>query len=598
MPRKDDLQPDPVTPDEPQVTDNADAQATPDHRRQTVESAKVQTAQVTPAHVETERERALSREVKRQTDQLDAINNVITAASRSPDLQHTLQAALDAVLTVIPLEASGISLIDRQANELVMCAQRGWKRDFTTTPMRIKLGAGLSGQAVTSGEIVITGDLTGDPRLAVPAFAEEHIKAMALVPMRARGNVIGVLSVMSRAPYAFTDGEIKTLRVIADQVGLALDNVRLSEISRAQQSRLEAVLNATADAIIATDDAGLINLVNPAAEALFGFKAEMILGKPLRDAPLLPIRPEEMQAAMVRDDPDLGVPTSRMIETRLINERYILGFVSPVYSPHHAQITQPPNEAWVVVFQDITHLKAAELARILFIQTAAHELRNPLSVTLSALTMLRASMKDPSPRDLEIYEIAMRGMNRMQDLIDDLLDLEHIESGVGFRSAPVDIGALVVRCAEDMQPMLESKQQTLSLAVESALPHIDGDERWLYRALANLVSNAHKYTPDQTHITIRAGLHGSELMLQVEDNGPGIPREALTHLFERFYRAPHPDQSVTGTGLGLSIVKSVAERHGGRAFVRSELPVFGKPWRNRGSVFGMALPIRQTAETG
>jgi signal transduction histidine kinase len=85
-------------------------------------------------------------------------------------------------------------------------------------------------------------------------------------------------------------------------------------------------------------------------------------------------------------------------------------------------------------------------------------------------------------------------------------------------------------------------------------------------------------------------------VLQVEDNGPGIPRDVMPRLFDRFYRARRTEQKEKGTGLGLSIVKSVAERHRGRAFARSELPMFSTLWTNRGATFGMILPFRETAD--
>src|SRR3954466_9789231 len=98
----------------------------------------------------------LLEEIKRQTSQLTAINTVTAAVSQSLNLNETLQTALEAVLSVIPVDASGISMIDEPAGELVMKAQRGWKQDFVTTPMRIKLGQGISGQAVINDEVIIT----------------------------------------------------------------------------------------------------------------------------------------------------------------------------------------------------------------------------------------------------------------------------------------------------------------------------------------------------------------------------------------------------------------------------------------------------------
>src|SRR5258708_20221562 len=109
----------------------------------------------------------------------------------------------------------------------------------------------------------------------------------------------------------------------------------------------------------------------------------------------------------------------------------------------------------------------------------------------------------------------------------------------------------------------------------------------MYRAWTNLMSNAHKYTQREGTITVRGELREEEIVVEVEDNGPGIPLEAQAHLFERFYRVQRSEEKVPGTGLGLAIVKSIAETHSGRAFVQSE--------PGKGSIFGLVLPL-QTSE--
>jgi two-component system phosphate regulon sensor histidine kinase PhoR len=527
--------------------------------------------------------------LKRQTDQLLAINNVIAAAANSPDLKHTLDAALEAVLKLVPMNASGISLIDREANELVLYAQRGWRRDFTSEPMRVKLGTGLSGLVVERGEPIITGDLRDDPRLQVAAFLEEQVKTMALLPMHARGRVVGVLSVMSHTPYELSDAEINILQVIADQVGLAIDNALLVESVRAQQQRLEAILHATADAIIATDERGVINLINHAARRLFN-TSEQLLGKPLCEVTFLPAVRDRVCAAM-----RIGA-AERVFEVPLPDQQYLLCEVAPIFS---SKANAEPS--WVVVFRDITHQKQAELARLNFIQTAAHELRNPLGVTLGALHMLGRQWEDRlNDSDREVFEIAFRGIGRMQDLIDDLLNLEHIESGIGMRFEPINIREMLVRCTDDMRPMLMNKQQSLTLEIATDLPRFMGDERWLARAIVNLISNAHKYTQEGGQIIVRAFQQANsaqrELVLQVQDNGPGIPRDAQRRLFDRFYRVRSAENTAVGTGLGLAIVKSVAEQHKGRVTVYSELPLFSTLWQNKGTTFSMILPYRDRAD--
>ncbi len=519
----------------------------------------------------------LSHELQRRIEQLAAINTVATAVSQTLDLETALETALNAVLKVIPVQATGISLVDEQADELVLRAQLGWKFDFVSQPMRIPLGMGMSGMVVRNDEVMITGDVSDDPRLHVPEFAQEKVQAMALVPMHARGRVVGILSVMNYAPYEFDASEIDMLRAIADQVGIALDNARQYENAREQSSRLGAVLHSSGDAIIATDSYGSINLVNATAEALFDISASELIGMRLRSAPLPTKIREGLRRAM-----DLGGGGNTVFEATLEDGRFLAAIVSPVYASqglendHHA-------EGWVMVVRDMTFLREAEQSRINFIRAAAHDLRNPLATTINALRMLHNDLGGLSEMHEEIIDLAQQSINRMQDLIDDLLNLERIESGVGVKAEPVDVRDLVERGIVDTGTGFVEHSQRLNVDVPDYLPYILGDMHWLHRALVNLLSNANKYTPSGGDITIRAYVREDDVYLEVQDNGPGVSPEAQARLFERFYRAPATSRDVKGTGLGLSIVKSVAEQHGGRVFVQSSV--------GQGSTFGMIIPL-------
>jgi len=495
------------------------------------------------------------------------------------DLEATMQTALEAVLNVIQVDSAGISLVNEAAGELVLRAQRGWKYDFVSQPMRIPLNKGMSGLVVHNDEVLVTGEVSNDPRLAVPEIAYEGIQAMALAPMHARGRVVGLLSVMNHQPYHFIDEEVTVLRVIADQVGVALDNARLYENTREQSSRLGAILNSSGDAIIATDNRGHINLINVTAENLFDIVRDEIMGQPLRQAPLHPKLRDGLRRAM--SDEKSG---NSVFEVTLEDGRFLSVIVSPVYAHKSLENDQEETEGWVMVIQDVTHLREAEQARVNFIHAAAHDLRNPLGVTLSSLELLKKELGDQSEIYKEIIDIGVQGLERMQDLIDSLLNLEHIESGVGLQMRAIDPRELIERCAIDMQPGTTRCNQKLKIEVPDVLPTVQGDMHWLYRALINLLSNANKYTPPSGEITMRAYAQEETLYLEVQDNGPGIPPEAQTRLFERFYRVPTPNnKDIKGSGLGLAIVKSVAEQHGGRVFVQS------KP--GQGSIFGIVLPL-------
>jgi signal transduction histidine kinase len=147
-----------------------------------------------------------------------------------------------------------------------------------------------------------------------------------------------------------------------------------------------------------------------------------------------------------------------------------------------------------------------------------------------------------------------------------------------------DIGQLIQETCADMELLLKDKSIRLQQEVQTALPAVLVDQRWLKRALTNYLDNAAKYTDEGDTIVVRAFANEAILHIEVIDHGPGIPIEAQSRLFERFYRVADTEK-IRGTGLGLAIVKSVAEAHGGGVYVRST--------KGLGSTFGLTIRLRQ-----
>jgi GAF domain-containing protein len=183
----------------------------------------------------------LYEETQRRADHLAALNEVAATVSQSLDLEQTLRIALDKALDVVGVEAGAISLVDEAAGELAIRVHRGWRDRGLADNLRVRLGEGLSGLAATTGQVVVTGDVRGDPRLAVPRFGEEGVQAMALAPMRARGRLVGIFSVMHYTPYEFSPNSIEFLKALADQIGVAIDNARLYEAEYARRRTSEAL---------------------------------------------------------------------------------------------------------------------------------------------------------------------------------------------------------------------------------------------------------------------------------------------------------------------------------------------------------------------
>jgi GAF domain-containing protein len=235
---------------------------------------------------------ALSQEVERapkgqeinvRDRALAALNAVATVASMTLDVDKVLEQALEQALEVVGIEAGAISVLDEDTNELVFRVQQGWRvRDFVSQGVRVPVDQSLSGLAVSTGQPVVTGDVSDDPRIAVSEFREEAVQAMALAPMRARGRVLGVLSVMSYALHDFDPDEITFLSVIADQIGVTLDNARLLEEARRrvkELSTLQTVSTQVASTldlwtVLETITSATLELTDAAAAEVYLYEAD------------------------------------------------------------------------------------------------------------------------------------------------------------------------------------------------------------------------------------------------------------------------------------------------------------------------------------
>jgi PAS domain S-box-containing protein len=524
-----------------------------------------------------EQNRQLSEEVKRRIDQITAINAVASAVGNSLDLDKTLETALQTVLSVVGAEAGGISLIDENANELVLRAQEGWLHDFVVTnPMRIPMGEGMSGEVITQDTMIAYNNLDGTESYAVPSFRKEHFRSIAMAPMHTRGIIIGILSIMSHSENSFDEGIINVLQAVADTVGVAIGNAKLYEDSVENEHRLTAILHSTADGIIATDHNSRIVTVNHTAETMLHLKMDSLINMPLREAPIPSVvRDSLLNALSSREE---GADKAFKVT---VNQQVISVMVSPIY--RESQIQQDgQTDGWVIVLQDVTHLREAEITRAQFMQAAAHDMRNPISVTQSSLAMLERMVTDESCHGM--INIAMDAVKRLNDLIDDLLHLEHIESGYNFDMEEINLLEILTEISNEAQMLMITKSITFMQVLQHELPPMKADLHWLKRAIHNYLSNASKYTQEGGKVTLGARTENGHVYIEVVDNGPGIPRQAQARLFERFYRVDRYSE-IPGTGLGLAIVKSVADAHRGDVYVKSSV--------GKGSTFGLKLPVER-----
>jgi signal transduction histidine kinase len=233
-------------------------------------------------------------------------------------------------------------------------------------------------------------------------------------------------------------------------------------------------------------------------------------------------------------------------------------------------------------------LEEREVSRGRFIRIATHELRSPITVAQSLVrNVVKGYAGELTEDQCDIFGRISRRLDFLETLVNDLLDLAAGKSPeLGEGEQPVAVNSSVGRVVLLVQPRAEEKGVGLSLDPCCEELVVWGTEEGLDRIFVNLVENAVKYTPPGGGVSVSLRRRGEEIQVEISDNGIGIPEEALSHLFEEFYRARNAkEMDAVGTGLGLAIVKDLVDRYDGRIEVETEL--------GEGTTFTVTLPIHR-----
>jgi two-component system phosphate regulon sensor histidine kinase PhoR len=229
------------------------------------------------------------------------------------------------------------------------------------------------------------------------------------------------------------------------------------------------------------------------------------------------------------------------------------------------------RQGTILIFHDLTRLKQLENARKDFVANVSHELRTPLSLIKGYTETLIDGAKENPEVAAKFLATIDRNAERLKLLIEDLLTISELESGrLRMNLQPVALRGVVSKVFSD----LTSKAQARKVTLRDEVPElrVSGDADRLEQVLGNLVDNAIKYGAQSGTVIVAArALDGAQVEVCVQDDGPGIPADALERVFERFYRVDKArSREQGGTGLGLSIVKHIVQSHGGRVWARSE----------------------------
>ena len=396
----------------------------------------------------------------------------------------------------------------------------------------------------------------------------EPLQGLAAVPLRDEQTFIGTIWLGYRRAQLLPPDSSNLLTILAAQIGVSVSNARLFHRAEQERLRLGAVLEATPDAVLATDRRGRITLANPAAEAVLRGNVEDVLGKPATEWVTSREILELLHAGSEMRTAEVAIGAGRALFATATDIR-------------------PGGEEQggrVCVLWDITHFKKVDMLKSEFVSTVSHDLRAPLTLMRGYATML-SMVGAMNEQQKDFVRKIHESVEQMTQLVDNLLDLGRIEAGVGLNLEAVNVGSVIQDVSGAYQAQAANKRISLAAEVAGGMRPIEADLTLLRQAVANMVDNAIKYTQAGGRVTLRARQHDGRQIISVEDTGVGIAPTDQARLFEKFYRARRSETlREKGSGLGLAIVKSVAEQHGGRVTVESRLGV--------GSTFTLDMPAR------
>jgi len=433
-----------------------------------------------------------------------------------------------------------------------------------------------------------------EPFASMQATIDNNIGCYIGVPLvMSTGAVYGTLCAVDPVVHHFTSKEQELLVLLARLVAFQIEHAQFASELRTQyriadeaRSQSRAVLDATAEVILLVAPDSHILSANRQSTVLFGIPPETLIGMTVKE--LRPYvekifaDPEQLLARFVGAAQDTQREFTVQLTQKWPRQRQLHLHSSPVTGDSGAFLGR------IYVLRDVTEEREIDRAKTEFVSLVSHELRTPLtSIKGYVDLLLEGDVGEIGEEQREFLEIVKNNADRLISLISDMLDISRIEAGrVELEMRPCDIRTIIDDTALSLRTQFIAKQQRLHISAARNLPPVCGDAGRLIQIMTNLLSNASKYTPDHGEIVCDAQVDGTNVRVNVRDNGIGLSAEEQSKLFTKFFRARNRlTRDIAGSGLGLAIVRSLVQLLGGDISVESA--------PGQGSTFSFTIPALQ-----
>ncbi len=520
----------------------------------------------------------LRNHVNRQDIEFAVVSDISHALTSTLNLSNIFHQLMDPIRRTLLVESVSVGLIEPTSGDIIFVDILMGPLFQDMPAIRLKKGQGIAGWVADNREAVIINDVYTDKRFfsQIDRRSGFLTESMICIPLQVEERVIGIVQAINKSGSDFNENDLRLMQAIAGPMAAAIENARLHDAVLAEKRRVETLFANMSEGMVTVNAEGFITHANDALLSLIGQESVNPIGKNVYD--VIRLKGNNLDGYVQEvQEADEEYP---QLATDLIREGGDL--VPTLISGAPVRDEEGEIEEMIFVFSDLRLIREVERMRDDFFHGIVHELRTPLATILMYARLLRDG-KAPGEKGERFLGVIVRESDRLQKMVRQMLQLAKMEARELQRSAEmVKLNAIF----DDMLPPLADraleKKLTFRQKIEKDLPPILGSEETLYLILKNLVDNAIKFTLSGT-VRVEARQENGQIMVEVQDEGIGIPQAALPNLFGRFFRAQTAvERGIAGTGLGLYMVKEGVEYHNGTINVASE--------EGKGTTFTIRLP--------
>lgn len=504
------------------------------------------------------------------------------ALSEAASVEEASTKILQAICDTLGWDFGSIWMVDYKENHLYCIGV--WHQPFLhaqefeqmTRSVHFPLNIGLPGRVWASGKLAWIDDVVVDPNF--PRFKVAKIAGLHSAfgfPILLQNKVLGVLEVFTRKMQKPDEPLLNMLASIGPQIGQFIERKRTENELRESEAHKSTILESALDSIITVNHENLIVSYNPQTVKLFGYEEEELKNKNIDEfIPGLSSKLKQIDrlgaiefTAMRKNGENF--PAELTISQMCVNHQVM----------------------YVCVIRDITERKKIEKMKNEFISIVSHELRTPLTSIKGAISLLLGQFVDRfTDKPKQLLEIANNNCDRLIRLINEILDIEKIESGkMSFKFEKINLKDLIHESVRVNEEFAKKLQVKIRIEHEKDV-FVSGDYDRLMQVLTNLLSNAIKFSHENGEVIVSMSTFDQFVRILVKDHGKGIPKDFQSKIFGKFLQADSSaTRGISGTGLGLSISKAIIESHSGKInFVSRE---------GKGTTFYFDLPAVHEEQT-